>query len=349
MCAWAPLASAQQVVAPTLKFMPSVAYPEAARAAGVSGDVTVRAAVAADGRVTDVVVLSVPKPGLGFEEFALAFARNWEFNPGTNDGMPAAGVAVVSIPFRLALDGDYVFDVPPERALAEIHLLLRTLGFKPRVLNAANNLLATRGGRYRRDRLPPPEELGFTPKASLSDLSWTVAVSPLFRNARVSISNEVDVHDRFSRFRMYRNQQLSAWLAARIGERLGMSPVVLSEQVDERTKVSPAVPGPAGQACVPAAVSLGPGVALPKLLREVKPFFPADAHAARKEGVVLLQGTVTEHGTLTAISVIGPTTDSVSFRTNAVAAAMGWRFSSPMRADCPVQVPVTIQMEFRIR
>lgn len=342
-------ASAQSVV-PTVTLPPYIPYPVAAREAGISGDVSVRVTVEADGHASDIVVESVPKPGVGFEESVLASVGTWRFKAGSTGGVPSRGTAVVAIPFRLTIDGDFLLDVPPERAWTELPLLLTSLGFTTRTVKASDHLLVTRSGRYRPDVLPPPDDLGFSRAVSLREISWTVAVSPLFRNARVSISSDVEVHAGTRVLYMYGNARLSAWLAARLGERLGVDAVALTDRVDDRTRMSPANPRSDGHPCVPVTVAgLGNGVMKPKLLREVRPFFPADERRASHSGSVLLKGTVTEHGTLTAMSVLEPSTDSVAFKSNAIAAASAWRFSAPMRDGCPVEAPVTIQMSFRMR
>lgn len=90
-----------------------LAYPAAARAAGVEGEVTVRYDVTAAGRVARAVVLAAEPPGV-FEEAALAAVRSWRFRPPTNrDGAAAAPGRVSVVRFRLG-DGAYG-DLPPPR------------------------------------------------------------------------------------------------------------------------------------------------------------------------------------------------------------------------------------------
>ena len=62
-------------------------YPEAARAAGLSGVVTLEIEISETGAVTDAMVTG--PAGQGFDEAALAAARKLRFSPAEIDGAPA--------------------------------------------------------------------------------------------------------------------------------------------------------------------------------------------------------------------------------------------------------------------
>src|SRR6185312_15094198 len=74
-------------------------YPPEARAAGVSGAVGLELAVDANGNVTDV---KVTRPaGFGFDDAAVAAARQLKFRPATHDGKPIAATVVFEQRFTL--------------------------------------------------------------------------------------------------------------------------------------------------------------------------------------------------------------------------------------------------------
>lgn len=91
-----------------------LAYPPAARDAGIEGQVTVRYVVTAAGRVARAAVLAAEPPGV-FDAAALAAVRSWRFRPPTDrDGNPVEAPGRVSVVrFRLG-DGGYR-DLPPPR------------------------------------------------------------------------------------------------------------------------------------------------------------------------------------------------------------------------------------------
>lgn len=109
LLALAVAARAEEPAAGVLTRAPAVvtpatpAYPEDAKARGVSGEVTLELDVSAEG---EVVAARVTKPaGEGFDEAALAAARALRFSPAEIDGKPAA----VTLEYR------FRFDAPPPR------------------------------------------------------------------------------------------------------------------------------------------------------------------------------------------------------------------------------------------
>ena len=87
------------------------AYPAAARAAGIEGQVSVSYDVTTAGRVANAVVVAA-EPGGVFEEAALAAVRSWRFRPATERGVPLVVPRQVSVlRFRL---GDDAYGTLPQ-------------------------------------------------------------------------------------------------------------------------------------------------------------------------------------------------------------------------------------------
>ncbi|MGZ3440219.1 MAG: energy transducer TonB, partial [Polyangia bacterium] len=74
-------------------------FPPQARAAGVSGTVGLELTVDADGNVTDVKVTRAA--GFGFDESAVAAARQLKFRPAVHDGKPIAATVAFEQRFTL--------------------------------------------------------------------------------------------------------------------------------------------------------------------------------------------------------------------------------------------------------
>jgi len=86
---------------------------------------------------------------------------------------------------------------------------------------------------------------------------------------------------------------------------------------------------------------------LPKLLREVKPAYTAEAMREKVQGVVLLRAVVEADGRLGAIRVqhsLHPDLDQ-----QAIAAVKQWRFEPGTFQGHPTAMAVTIQMSFQLR
>lgn len=75
-------------------------YPAAMIRQQVEGDVTVRVSIDAEGRVTDVVMLSAVDPAF-FEATRKQALARWRFVPATRDGVPIASERVMTVHFKL--------------------------------------------------------------------------------------------------------------------------------------------------------------------------------------------------------------------------------------------------------
>lgn len=90
----------------------------------------------------------------------------------------------------------------------------------------------------------------------------------------------------------------------------------------------------------------GAGVVPPVLLKEVKPIYTPDALRLRIQGSVLLEAIVRGDGIPVGIRVTRPLDRGLDEA--AVAAAREWRFLPGRIGGTPVDVLVTIQMDFRV-
>jgi TonB family protein len=86
-------------------------YPEAARAAGLSGVVTLEIEISETGAVTDAMVTG--SAGQGFDEAALAAARKLRFSPAEIDGAPAPVRIEYRFTFSLSPPEPAAVTVPP--------------------------------------------------------------------------------------------------------------------------------------------------------------------------------------------------------------------------------------------
>ena len=93
----------------------------------------------------------------------------------------------------------------------------------------------------------------------------------------------------------------------------------------------------------------GSGVINPRILREVKPQYTADAMRAKVQGTVLLECVVLPDGTVGRIDVVKSLDPTFGLDLEAVKAAKQWRFHPGTRFGEPVAVLVTIELTFTLR
>jgi len=93
----------------------------------------------------------------------------------------------------------------------------------------------------------------------------------------------------------------------------------------------------------------GNGVETPRLLREVKPQYTAQAMRAKIQGTVLLECVVGTDGTVSNIKVVRSLDATFGLDQEAMKAARQWQFAPGTRFVQPVPVLVTIEIAFTLR
>lgn len=95
------------------------------------------------------------------------------------------------------------------------------------------------------------------------------------------------------------------------------------------------------------AYRVGNGVVPPRLLTEVKPKYTAQALRQQIQGTVVLEAVVSRTGEATAIRVVR-SLDRGGLDDEAIAAVRAWRFAPGRLGQTPVDVLVTIYLDFRV-
>jgi len=93
----------------------------------------------------------------------------------------------------------------------------------------------------------------------------------------------------------------------------------------------------------------GNGVDLPRVIREVKPQYTADAMRAKVQGTVWLECIVLPDGTVGSVQVVKSLDPTFGLDQEAIKAAKQWRFVPGTRMGQPVPVIVTIELTFTLR
>jgi protein TonB len=93
----------------------------------------------------------------------------------------------------------------------------------------------------------------------------------------------------------------------------------------------------------------GNGVELPRVLREVRPNYTADAMRAKVQGTVLIEAVVLPDGTVGQVQVVRSLDTTFGLDQEAVKAAKQWRFVPGTRMGQAVPVLVTIELTFTLR
>jgi len=95
--------------------------------------------------------------------------------------------------------------------------------------------------------------------------------------------------------------------------------------------------------------AFGSGVEIPRILREVKPAYTADAMRAKIQGIVELEAVVLPDGSVGDVSVTRSLDRTFGLDNEAIKAVRQWRFAPGTRLGRPVPVLVTIELTFTLR
>jgi protein TonB len=93
----------------------------------------------------------------------------------------------------------------------------------------------------------------------------------------------------------------------------------------------------------------GNGVELPRVIKEVRPNYTADAMRAKVQGTVWVEAVVLPDGSVGEVSVVRSLDQTFGLDQEALKAARQWRFVPGTRFGQPVSVLVTIELTFTLR
>jgi TonB family protein len=344
---------------------PDAAFPVAAKAAGVDGDVTFRATVDAAGRVQSVEILSVPQPGLGFEEAVRAAVSRWRFSPGLLRGTPVESTYNGGVRFSLTLPGQAIFAASSTDTWMAVRALVRRLKIPVDKADDARQLLVSGRTRYAGMNLPERTSLDVRPGFTPDRLVLHVYVTPGLEPARVAVGSVMDFvpvrPGEQERFVVYGHEDIARWFLIELAGQMHVRQEALSASADRRAEQAKALMPPGvidacGTSPAPVAVIRKPdaapsqnAVAAPTLLHEVKPIYPNDQLQQRKAATITFKGEITEHGTLVNPTMTDPVDAPQSFVKAAQLAFGLWRFAPAQQGRCPVRVQATFESAFTLR
>jgi periplasmic protein TonB len=93
----------------------------------------------------------------------------------------------------------------------------------------------------------------------------------------------------------------------------------------------------------------GNGVSWPRLIREVKPLYTADAMRAQVEGLVLLEIQVLPDGSVGRVSIVRSLDPRFGLDQEAINAVRRWRFDPGRRAGKAIATRVGVELSFNLR
>jgi TonB family protein len=342
-----------------IRATPQPTYPAAARAATVEGDVQFRATITPDGTVESVAILRVPQSNLGFEAAVEDAVRQWRFQPAMRDGTPVSAIYVGSVHFELSLPREWIYPASSRETWTQVVALIRDLKFRTQRLDETHQVLITDSKDYVTGLFPSPDALKLVVAWFPRAVEFHVYVAPGIEPARVAIGSVLETtpgpDSRRNTLMVYGNEGLSAWLLAKLSGRMGKTPEPLSASPERRAEQSRRLmPPDLNDPCSVKAALLVRSVAewgatVPKAVSKVTPIYPKDELESRGSGLVVFEGEITEHGTVTNMRQTAPSSTSAYFTMASQLATSLWRFEPSTFDGCRVRARARFENEFKIK
>jgi len=89
-------------------------------------------------------------------------------------------------------------------------------------------------------------------------------------------------------------------------------------------------------------------IVLPKIITKVEPKYPRDALDASAEGVVILEATIKEDGSVGEVEILRHPEGWRSLGESAAKAVRQWRYQPAMKDGRPVQVKYNLKITFSL-
>jgi len=305
-------------------------YTDAARLAGIQGNVELDIVVLANGTVGDVRVTKSLEAGLDAQ--AILSAKQWLFKPAMKDGSPVAMIVGLVVEFKL----------PQVPASAPVVLpgVLDGHGKEFYFFNYPNGQANAQG------LVPPKPIKQVTPKYTSDalrakiqgdvEVEIIVLTDGTVGDVRVTKSLDAGLDEQaIAAARQWRFQP-----ATKDGQ-----PVEYTATLSLEFRVHDGPPAPA--AVEPYAPDT-PGLIAPKVIKWGTPKYTSDAMRAKIFGTVELDVVVQADGTIGEIRITKSLDTKFGLDQEAIAAAKGYTFTAATLNGAPVAAIVKLMIEFRL-
>jgi TonB family protein len=288
-----------------------VAYPDAARAKGVQGDVVVEVKLDSAGNVADAHVVSGPDE---LRRPALESVLEWHF---TRDS--AGQTRQVTIGFHAATSGTSAANVDKTQGSAPA--TLKTARLQASAIGQTVRLIAFIG-------LPEDQQADLKSKLPVHE------GDTLTQDLVTQISAAVKDYD----------EHLHAmYMTGKDG-----TAAVMIMRPSSATSIQTAAPSAnteSAPAVTPDRIRIGGNVQQTKLISQARPTYPPDAKEARIQGVVRLQAVIAKDGTVKSLELVSGHPLLVP---SAMEAVKQWVYQTTLLNGNPVEVVTQIDVNYTL-
>ena len=248
----------------------------------------------------------------------------------------------------LPYDRARMYPVDRDRVWKEVWALFEGGPFGFAVLDEANGVLVTRRAAITNRRYP-----GFDMPAGVVAAAGELHVFvPRAEPGRVYVGSMMKVEREHAwRAMLFNAGSLERWLFERLGERIGDDGRKVPRDFLKRLELAESLaPGSVPARCrTPAAPD--EEVTAPVLIKatQVKPLYPDMSRYGPRNSTVVLVGVIQEDGALWGLGEVANSAGDPELTISAGHTASFWRYLPALRDGCPVAIPATVTVDYRLR
>jgi hypothetical protein len=252
------------------------------------------------------------------------------------------------------LPGEAMYPLPSQDVWVLVQEMARDLRFRTEKNDRQHQVLVTQWRNYDTRVLPHASALGLRDGDRPLRVQFHVMVARDRQPARVAVGSILEIERALAGRRTtvigYRLPVLDNWFLTTLGDRAGVRHQPMPSSWQARSELAAAVmPTGLADPCLarPERDPRAP-TSPPRKISDVRPIFPSQGFESGA-GKVLVGGWLTEHGTLTGLTIVNPSEKVAHYESSARAAASLWRLEPVSIDGCPVVSVFTLTVNYTIR
>lgn len=279
----------------------------------------------------------------------------------TATGRGSAQAPLPIVP-EATLPGEWMYPRSSTDVLAAVRATLKSAGFALQHDERDFGALVTKPAPYDPARWLAPDALPLPPGHAPDRVQFHIHVSPDLEPARIAVGAVLDTTETQTPLRggkgrgssrFYAVRPLAAKFVAAVSARLGVEPEPLAatwgaRAAQARRLLPSGLPGGCGVQAPPnvwnGAVDRTPN----RTRYRVTPLYPDAQQQRGAGGQLAIAAELTEHGTVTSMTLDSDKTGDANLKAAAFGAAGLWRYRSAVVDGCPVPIGLVLGVEFTL-
>jgi hypothetical protein len=250
------------------------------------------------------------------------------------------------------LQGEAMYPRTSKEMWEQVQALVAQSRFGVQRRDGKHQLLITRSASYDPRVLPGLEALNLSADARAVRVQFHIWVFPGRDPARVAVGAILELErqadGRAVKTYAYRVALLEEWFLATLDARAGVRGEPMAATFNGRIEqASRLMPPGLTDPCLTADGKVSRTFVNPVKISDLVPQFPARGFDTG-QAETRIEAELTEHGTLTKLTVLNPSPRFAHYEASARGATAFWRFQPTRTAGCPIVTVLTVTVRYKL-